>query len=377
MTRRERLMAALTGKPVDRTPVNFYEVGGVKVDPASRDPFNIYNDPSWQPLLQLAEEKTELIRMMSAVCKPSANNVADRFFKTEEFMEDGSRLVRTTVKIAGRTLTSLARRNPDVDTVWTLEHLLKDKDDAEAYLQLPHEAFAQDIDVSGMIEEDRSLGERGIVMMNIGDPICAVAPLFSMEDFTVVAFMETELFHRLLEQASRRLHDMTERVAREFPGHLWRICGPEYAAEPYLPSRLFEEYVVRYTGPIVKMIQRHGGFARLHCHGRIRSLLPYFRQMGVDAIDPIEPPTQGNVDLGDVRREYGKDFTLFGNLEISDIENMDPAAFVKVVEKSIRDGTGGQGRGFVLMPSASPYGRTITAKTMANYETMVRLALAG
>ena len=29
-------------------------------------------------------------------------------------------------------------------------------------------------------------------------------------------------------------------------------------------------------------------------------------------------------------------------------------------------------RGFVLMPSACPYGRKITARTMANYETMVR-----
>jgi hypothetical protein len=64
---------------------------------------------------------------------------------------------------------------------------------------------------------------------------------------------------------------------------------------------------------------------------------------------------------------------LFGNLEVSDIENTEPSHFEKIVARSLRDGTAGEGKGFVLMPSSAPYGRTITAKTMANYETMVRL----
>ncbi len=95
--------------------------------------------------------------------------------------------------------------------------------------------------------------------------------------------------------------------------------------------------------------------------------------MQADAIDPIEPPPQGDVDLEYVRREYGKDLVLFGNLEVSDIENMAHDEFEKVVEKSLKDGTSGDGRGFVLMPSAAPYGRIITDTTMKNYETMIRL----
>jgi len=65
---------------------------------------------------------------------------------------------------------------------------------------------------------------------------------------------------------------------------------------------------------------------------------------------------------------------LFGNIEVSDIENMNPPEFERMVAKSLRDGTAGEGRGFVLMPTASPYGRKITDTTMANYQTMLRLA---
>ena len=96
--------------------------------------------------------------------------------------------------------------------------------------------------------------------------------------------------------------------------------------------------------------------------------------MGVDALDPIEPPPQGDMELLNVRRQYGRDIVLFGNLEMSDLENIPPARFEKIVANALRQGTAGAGRGFVLMPSAAPYGREITATTMANYETMVRLA---
>ncbi|GAI15160.1 unnamed protein product [marine sediment metagenome] len=95
--------------------------------------------------------------------------------------------------------------------------------------------------------------------------------------------------------------------------------------------------------------------------------------MGADAIDPIEPPPQGDVHLASVRNEYGKGLVLFGNLEIGDIESMEPDDFEKVVRQVLSDGTSGKGRGFVLMPTASPVGRKIGARTMQNYETIVHV----
>jgi len=428
MTSRERLTATLCGKPVDRPAVNFYEIGGFRIDPSDPDEFNIYNDPSWQPLLQLAEEQTDLIRMRSpvksrshevvsglpprlptqvvAAGKSDSETCRDEFFKTKKYVEDGRRFKRVTLKIGGRNMTALTRRSPEVDTVWTVEHLLKSIDDLKAYLQLPDEVFAEDVDVTNLVEEDRKLGDRGIVMVDTEDPICTAASLFSMEDFTIVALTEQKLFHRLLEKLSSHIYARTEKTAKAFPGHLWRIYGPEYVTEPYLPPHLFKEYVVRYTGPMVETIQTYGGFARIHCHGRIRAVLDYIVEMGAVAIDPIEPPPlvsakaravagQGDVELEYVRRKYGSELVLFGNLEIADIENMEPAEFEKVVEKALIDGTSpvrnsrrhkntgqkakisngasGEGKGFVLMPSSAPTGRKITPRMMTNYQTMIRL----
>ena len=373
MTRRERLMATLQGRPVDRPAVSFYEIGGFAIDPADSDPFNIYNDSSWRPLLELAEEQTDLIRLRT----PRLTGPAESVFVTVTTEDAASRWTRTTVRAGGRTLTSLTRRDRAVNTVWVVEHLLKDVDDLKAYLEIPDEALAETVDVAALWREDRELGDRGVIMVDTPDPLCLAAALFSMEDYVVIAFTEPVLFHRLLEKFARVLHRRTEIVAREFSGRLWRIYGPEYASEPFLPTRLFEEYVVRYTGPMVDLIQRHGGYARIHCHGRIRHLLPHFVKMGAVATDPIEPPPQGDITLAEVRRDYGRDLVLFGNLEIADIENLAPPQFEQVVAQTLRDGTAGEGRGFVLLPSAAPYGRTITPTTLANYETMVRLVQGG
>ena len=380
MKRRERLMATLRGESVDRPAVSFYEIGGFKVDQDDPDPYNVYNAPDWRPLLQLAEDHTDIIRLMSPVrtrsVDPSTTVASDarREFFTQETVEaDDWRITRTTVTSAGRTLTQTTKRQRGLDTTWTTEHLLKDTDDLRAYLELPDEAFAESIDVSPLEAEEAKLGASGIVMVDTEDPLCAAAALFSMEDYTVIALTEPSLFHRLLEKIARCIHPRTEQVSRDFPGRLWRIYGPEYATPPYLPPRLFDEYVVRYTGPMVRMIQAGGGFARIHSHGRLKDVLEHIAGMGADALDPIEPPPLGDVQLSYVRERYGSQMVLFGNIEIADIENLPAERFQEKVKRALDEGTAGAGRGFVLMPSAAPYGRTISATTMRNYETMVRL----
>ena len=376
-------MATLRGEPVDRPPVNFYEISGLKMDPKDPDPYNIYNNPSWQPLLQLSEEHTDIILMRSPVRQQSheawdttsgsKKTMRDEFFTTEQYEENNCRMTRTVLKIAGRTMTSLTRRERDVDTLWTVEHLLKSEDDLKAFLQLPDEVFTEKVDINSLIADEKELGNKGILMVDTEDPICAAATLFSMENFTIIALTKQKLFHKLLEKCARYIYARTKKVAKEFPGRLWRIYGPEFASEPYLPPQLFDEYVVHYTGPMVKMIQKYGGYARVHCHGRMKNILNYVLKMGADAIDPIEPPPNGDVDLDFVRKEYGKYLVLFGNIEISDVENIEPEKFKGIVQKSLEDGTLGQGKGFVLMPTACPISRKISENIMKNYEIMVQL----
>ncbi len=374
LTRRERLMRTLRGEAVDRPAVCFYEINGLDEDPDDPDPFNIYSHPSWRPVIDLARERTDRIVMRSVPWRvEGADPLAERVSETVE-VRDGSRFTTRSIRAGQRTLVSRRRRDPDVDTAWTLEHPLKDVDDLIAYLDLPGPAVAGHPDTAGVLAAEAALGETGIVMIDTADPLCIAAELFDFGQYTVIAMTERALFTRLLDRVAAALLPHTAAIAEALPGRLWRIFGPEYATAPYLPPELFEAYVCAYVRPMIEAIGRTGGFARIHCHGNLAGVLDAIVAMGADGLDPIEPPPQGDVRLREVRRRYGRQLVLFGNLEISDLETLPADRFADTVRRALDDGTAGDGRGFVLMPSAAPYGRVLSDRTRRNYEIMVELA---
>lgn len=137
MTRRERLMATLRGEPVDRPAVCFYEINGLDENPANPEPFNIYSHPSWAPAIRLAREKSDRIVMRGVPFRNAPPDPLAGLRTDETHTEGGSTITPTTIRAGRRTFTTRARRDPDVNTVWTLEHLLKDADDLKAWLELP------------------------------------------------------------------------------------------------------------------------------------------------------------------------------------------------------------------------------------------------
>jgi hypothetical protein len=111
----------------------------------------------------------------------------------------------------------------------------------------------------------------------------------------------------------------------------------------------------------------------MHSHGRLRAVLDHIVATGCTGLDPIEPQPQGDVELRYVRERYGKQLVLFGNLEASDIENLPTPEFERKVRRAIEEGTAGDGRGFVLMPSACPYGRVLSPLALKNYRKLVEV----
>ncbi|MDD5596519.1 MAG: uroporphyrinogen decarboxylase family protein [Victivallaceae bacterium] len=374
MNRRERLMRTFAGKSVDRPAVCFYEIDGFSQVPEDTDPFNIYNDPSWRPLLALAREKSDAI--VSTGTGIMADNRPVNIIP-EEYVEDKSRregdrmITDTVIRCRDRVLTSSMVREKDINTTWVTEHLVKDTDDLKAWLELPLPELKGEVEMKKIAGLENAVGDNGCIMLNTSDPLCVVASLFEMSTFTIIALTEKDLFIKALDKAAAFLEWEVELISRALPGCLWRIYGPEYAGPPYLPPELFKEYVTGYDRRLVEIIHKYNGYARLHSHGNLMKILDYIADTGCMGLDPIEPPPQGDVQLSYVRKNYGKDMVLFGNLEASDIENLNEAAFREKVKTAIAEGTAGEGRGFVLMPSACPYGRRLSKTAMTNYETMI------
>jgi hypothetical protein len=377
MNRRERLMKTLNGKAVDRPAVSFYEINGLDEISDETDHLNIYNHPSWKPLIELASQKSDRIVMRSVSFNNEVNPI-DFCTSKEVWNKNDSIYTRISIKTRNNILTATTRRDPDVNTVWQIEHLLKNLDDLKSWIEIRqsyeyNQSFSiENVVCSPVLDAELALGDSGIVMLDTADPICIAASMFDLGTFTIIATTEKAWFHQLLDILAEDLWKKTEIVSQALPGRLWRIYGPEYASPPYLNPLLFHEYVVAYDIPMIQAIHKNHGFARIHCHGRIQAILDEIFKMDPDGLDPIEPPPQGDVALKDVRKRYGHQMVLFGNLEASDLENLPSELFKAKITQALAEGTSGKGRGFVLLPSSCPYGRILSNQALSNYEMMIQ-----
>lgn len=133
-----------------------------------------------------------------------------------------------------------------------------------------------------------------------------------------------------------------------------RDDGIERACPPLMGPRQWEELVLPYDCELMRLIKRRdpASLIHVHCHGKVGRLLPLFLAMGVDSTDPVEPPPQGDIEFGDARRLVGDRMTLYGNIELVDMERATPDAIEEKVRRAIADG--GTER-TVLYPSSAPH----------------------
>ena len=61
-----------------------------------------------------------------------------------------------------------------MDTVWHLEHLLKDTDDLKAYLELPEPVFGGEPDTDVILDAEKKVRDGGITLIDIGDPFLSM-----------------------------------------------------------------------------------------------------------------------------------------------------------------------------------------------------------
>ena len=192
MTRRQRLLATLQGKPVDRPAVCFYEINGYDEHPLDTDPFNIFSHPSWKPLIDLAREESDRIVMRGVAFREIAPDPIGHIAIDQTTIRNGSRFINRTVKTRNRTLTMETRQDQDINTVWTTEPLLKNMHDLDTFLDLPVFGAGETINSAAFLQAESDIGETGLVMIDTPDPLCLAALLFDMSNYTVIALTEQE-----------------------------------------------------------------------------------------------------------------------------------------------------------------------------------------
>ncbi|MCX7920115.1 MAG: uroporphyrinogen decarboxylase family protein [bacterium] len=358
LTSRERLCYTLDGKPVDRVPISLYEFDGFYES-------WIHQEVEYQAILDYAHGKTDKLFAWvpdSALPQFGYSALDPEMIKTTCWVYQNSQFSKTVLQTPKGELVAQTRQDEGMHTRWVIEHYCKTAADAEKILSIPYFPWKPSVD--SFFELDKKLGDTGIVLGDIPDPLCLTVDLFGFSTFLTFYIDIPQLIFRLLDFFHERIMQYLNYLLESGAVTLYRIYGPEYATPPYLSPADFDKLVMPYVSDMSHLMHRYGAKVRIHSHGKIQQVLSSLAKMNIDAIDPLEPPPDGNAEFAEVRRVLGNKVVLIGNIEERLFEvgtKQDIETAVKTaVEEGAKDGP------FILSPTAMPLTTPLDKKIQEN-----------
>lgn len=301
--------------------------------------------PSYEPVIRAAQAKTDLVGGWGLPGGPSPVRI------TVE--ERSSRIVGfeervTTWHTPGGAVTRVDAFNREGKPGYCMKHQIEDVRDAERVLSMPF--VPPQGDTEGFHERVREIGDRGVTMVGVAEPMYSVQDRMGPELFAIWSIEERALLHEMIRQELDRTVASVKYLLAGGVGPLFAYVGPEVCIPPLQSVRDFEELVVRYDRQWIDLIHDAGGIVWCHSHGRMKMVLEGFIEAGNDVLQPLEPPPWGDIELLEIKRRVNGRIALEGNIEKHELYASTPEEIRERVRGAIHDA--GEGGGFVLCPSA-------------------------
>ena len=341
MTSRERILAAIRGEKVDRVPVSPFGMGRVSLDSAIGRALLAETDPfleAWSGGDPLAGSDVPA----------TSHNEGDT--------------VVTTIHTPKGDLTR-RWRSTGITSAQT-EFPLKGPEDAEKFLSLPYAPPPMDLTRFHQLRE--RAGQEALVMVGIPNAICLPATWFSPEEFCMAWADAPDVMRTLCKVASERILAFVERLLQGGVD-AFRIIGGEYASVQLGP-RAFRELVTPFDTELVALMHRYGAIAYYHNHGKVMEYLDLLADLGIDAMDPLEAPPWGDVDLRAARARVGDRLCFVGNLDDMEVIDRLPEEEVVAIARERLEAAGD--RRFILGGTASG---TYTERAARNFIAMAAM----
>jgi len=125
---------------------------------------------------------------------------------------------------------------------------------------------------------------------------------------------------------------------------------------------------------IIELIHSENKLVWVHCHGDMKPVLNYFIEMGIDCLNPMEPPPVGKITLKEAKEICKGKMAIDGGIEDGAFDTLKPEEMEKLVEETIAQGK--PWYGFILCPTSSPttYAKLLP-RHIENYKVFVETAV--
>jgi len=174
---------------------------------------------------------------------------------------------------------------------------------------------------------------------------------------------EKNTITRLIETVFERIYEQLKYLLQKGVGPVFHFGGSEQATPPMMSPKLYDEFVVKYDKKLFDLVHSYDGYVAVHCHGRVRNILDKLVKMGVDLLDPVEAPPNGDIEIGEAKKKVKGKITLVGNIQFGDMETSTPEEIDKKVKEAIL--SGGKKK-FILATTEGPVS-PVSSRMRNNY----------
>jgi len=375
MTGRERIMTVLRGETPDRVPVSLY-----KINPFDNDSFWAQHK-SFERLLQAAREYQDIFHLYRPKTGFFFSAPGSIEVKAEELQDTPlSKTVKLTVNTSKGHLRRSVRTTNTSMHQWVQKPWVENERDIMKFLQLPYTPFNPDL--SDYHKINNTLGEKGIVIIALPNPLAVVAELFAPGDMQQSMMSTPKVIHQLLEKMQERLINIYRFISMAVSNTVIRIRGAEYAVPSELPveyfpdpRKVFSDFVLRYDRELIDILRKgNRNFICYHWHGDIEQLLPLVLKLGIDILEPVVNSFDKPAYILRIRRMAGEKMVLMGGPFAEDMEFRTSVEITAIIKESIIQG--GRKAGFVLIPSNIPESSPISAQMEENYIEFLKAGIA-
>ena len=278
------------------------------------------------------------------------------------------RRIRRTHRTAAGDFTAVTRHNHDeiiaTDFKWE-RRFIETLEEMERLATAPREAAP--LSTVEHRESVARIGRRGIPLVGLWHPLGWLVRNANMEEVYIWLTTNPRIMHRYLDAASAQVVETVRRMSESGVGPTYSITAHEMLIPPWMGHEKFDEYVVPYDRRVGDEIHRVGGRLRSHCHGNCMDYLQKMLDLGVDAIEPLEPHPFGDVDLEKAKRLVGDRMLLSGNVTSNAFPQMSRQEVREQVRRVIE--IGAPGGGFTLRTT----GGNAATNSVKTREQMVKV----
>ncbi len=207
-----------------------------------------------------------------------------------------------------------------------------------AAIQLPENLYGF-FDGKIIPEGKKRFGDRVLIYDFNGSGTFWMPSGSEMVEFYAAFYEEPERVH---QEARKKVMDSIEIAKRQVEQGVDFICiNSDYGYNdgPFISPLMFSEFVTPYLAQIVEKIHELGVKVILHSDGDLRQILDQLVSTGLDGYQSIDP--QGNMDIAEVKRQYGDRLVLMGNVQTAMLQEVNEQLIRKSVQYCMNNGKQG------------------------------------